>query len=425
MVPLLFLAAGAQDQGAAGGEGADGRALSAQHGAGEEGHGIQAGGGGQSGDQGEQGGANHAGGGAEEAHDGAYQAEGHGDQDDGHVGADPGAEHFNGTGLYGDGNEHTGTGNHQDGVPGHPGNDLLLGSQLQQQRDDGEDNGHQAHIDLTGQGRDGLAAGDQELQHGEDQHHGHHHQDQDQGLLLLLVVGFGLLKLHALADVPVGLEAEAEQGDDDQRGHNGQAAHGQRGGEGIHGGKLRGALIGGIHQSPENNAQGRSGEVASGQSAAVDGHSAGELIHPGLLADEQGDGSQEGQHGEVGSAHDGQDHGYEEEGIGQQARELPAGIQQAPGDLFQGAVGGGYVVEQAHRQNDEHGVCGPVADEGLGLQAHDEAADDVGEDDAEESGVDLGLIAQEHGQGNGGDDTDAEDRTFHFSLSFYASMPRR
>ena len=254
---------------------------------------------------------------------------------------------------------------------------------LQQQGDDGKDNGHKAHIDFAGDGGDDLVAGQNQLQHGEDQHNGHHNENQGQGLLLLLVVGSGLLKLHTLADVAIGLEAETEDGDDDQGGDNGQGKHGQRGGEGVDGGQLGSALIGGVHQAPEDNAQSGGWEVAAGQCAAVNGNGAGELVHPGFLTDQQGDGRQEGKNGEIGSAHNGQNHSHKEQGIGQQAGELSAGVQQAAGNLFQGAVGGGHVVEQADRQNDEHGVCGPVADEGLGLQAHDEAADDVGEDDAE------------------------------------------
>lgn len=118
-VTLFLLIAGTKNQGTAGGEGADGGALCAQHGAGKQGDGADAGGNSQRGNQEEQSRTHNTGGGAEEAHQCAHKAEGQRNQEYRNIGADPCAEHIDGTGGYGNGDQHTGTGDHQDGVPGY------------------------------------------------------------------------------------------------------------------------------------------------------------------------------------------------------------------------------------------------------------------------------------------------------------------
>ena len=88
-----------------------------------------------------------------------------------------------------------------------------------------------------------------------------------------------------LSYVPVGLEAIAEDGDEDQGEHDGKAEDLKFLAEGVGSRKGRFRLISSLHQTAEYNAQGRCGEVSACQGAAVDGHGSGELIHFGLVTD--------------------------------------------------------------------------------------------------------------------------------------------
>ena len=236
----------------------------------------------------------------------------------------------------------------------------------------------------------------------------HHDEHEAEGGLLLGIIGLGLLEGDALADLAVGLEAEAEDGDEDQGEDDGKAEDLHLGAEGVGERGQAGALIGGVHQAAEDDAERGGREVAAGERAAVDGDGAGELVHPGLLADGHGDGGEESEDGEVGRAHDGQDDRHEEQREGEHAGELAAGVEQAAGEFFQRAVEGREVVEQRDRDDDEHGARRPHADDVLRLEADGEAADEVGEDNAEETGVDLGLVAKEDGEHDRRDNQNTE-----------------